>query len=162
MFKSPHEITHAMLQAGKKAPDFKAKDQDGNPISLSDFLGKKVILFFYPQDNTPTCTIEACNLRDNYQALVRKGFVVLGISPDKEKKHKNFISKYNLNYPLITDPDLTVHNLYGTWGDKILFGRRYKGTLRTTFIIDEKGFIQKVIEKVESKRHTAQILEALG
>jgi peroxiredoxin Q/BCP len=151
-----------ILKAGKKAPDFKAKDQDGNPISLSDFLGKKIILFFYPQDNTPTCTVEACNLRDNYQALVRKGFVVLGISPDKEKKHKNFISKYNLNYPLITDPDLTVHNLYGTWGDKVLFGRKYKGTLRTTFIIDEKGVIEKVIEKVESKRHTAQILEALG
>lgn len=151
-----------IIQAGKKAPDFKATDQDGNPISLKDFLGKKIILFFYPQDNTPTCTVEACNLRDNYQALVRKGFVVLGISPDKEQKHKNFISKYNLNYPLITDPDLVVHNLYGTWGDKVLFGRKYKGTLRTTFIINEKGHIEKVIEKVESKRHAAQILEALG
>jgi peroxiredoxin Q/BCP len=152
----------AVLQAGKKAPDFKASNQDGTPITLREFLGKKVILFFYPQDNTPTCTVEACNLRDNYQALVRKGFVVLGISPDKEQKHKNFISKYNLNYPLISDPDLVVHNLYGTWGDKVLFGRKYKGTLRTTFIINEKGIIEKVIEKVESKRHAAQILEALG
>jgi peroxiredoxin Q/BCP len=152
----------AFPQEGSKAPDFTAVNQDGEEISLNQFLGKKVILFFYPQDNTPTCTIEACNLRDNYQALVRKGFVVLGISPDKEKKHKNFIAKYNLNYPLITDPDLKVHELYGTWGDKVLFGRKYKGTLRTTFIIDEKGKIQKVIEKVESKRHTAQILQALA
>lgn len=146
---------------GAKAPDFEAKDQDGNKISLKQFLGKKVILFFYPQDNTPTCTVEACNLRDNYQALVRKGFVVLGISPDKEKKHQNFISKSNLNYPLITDPDLVVHQLYGTWGQKQLFGRKYMGTRRTTFIIDEKGKIMAVIDKVESKRHTAQILEAI-
>lgn len=150
------------LQEGKKAPDFSVKDQDGNNVTLKQFLGKKVILFFYPQDNTPTCTVEACNLRDNYQALVRKGFVVLGISPDTEKKHKNFIAKHNLNYTLLCDPELVVHNLYGTWGDKILFGRKYKGTLRTTFIIDEKGKIEKVIEKVESKRHTAQILEALA
>lgn len=146
---------------GSKAPDFEAKDQNGNKITLKQFLGKKVILFFYPQDNTPTCTVEACNLRDNYQALVRKGFVVLGISPDKEKKHQNFIAKYNLNYPLITDPDLVVHELYGTWGQKQLFGRKYMGTLRTTFIIDEKGKIMAVIDKVESKRHTAQILESI-
>lgn len=151
----------AIPKEGTKAPQFKAKDQDGKDITLQQFLGKKVILFFYPQDNTPTCTIEACNFRDNYQALVRKGFVVLGISPDGEKKHQNFIAKHNLNFPLITDPELIVHNLYGTWGDKVLFGRKYKGTLRTTFVIDEKGIILKVFEKVESKRHTAQILEAL-
>ncbi len=150
------------LKAGIKAPDFTAKDQDGNDVSLKQLLGKKVILFFYPQDNTPTCTVEACNLRDNYQALVRRGFLVYGISPDKEKKHQNFIAKYNLNYPLLTDPDLVVHNLYGTWGEKMLFGRKYMGTLRTTFIIDEKGKILKIIDKVESKRHTAQILEALA
>lgn len=149
------------LKEGLKAPDFTALDQDGNEISLSQFLGKKVILFFYPKDNTPTCTEEACNLRDNYQALVRKEFVVLGISTDSEKKHKNFIEKFNLNYPLITDPDNDVHNLYGTWGDKILFGHKYKGTLRTTFIIDEKGVIMKIIDKVEAKRHTQQILEAI-
>ena len=149
------------LKEGSKAPDFKAKDQDGHEISLKQFLGKKVILFFYPKDNTPTCTEEACNLRDNYQALVRKGFIVLGVSPDSEKKHQNFIEKYNLNYSLITDPDQVVHNLYGTWGPKQLFGHKYMGTLRTTFIIDEKGKIIKIIDKVEAKRHTAQILEAI-
>lgn len=147
---------------GTKAPNFKAKDHEGKEVTLQQFLGKKVILFFYPQDNTPTCTVEACNFRDNYHALVRKGFVVLGISPDGEKKHQNFIDKHNLNFPLITDPELIVHKLYGTWGDKVLFGRKYKGTLRTTFVINEKGIILKVIEKVESKRHTAQILEALA
>ena len=152
----------ALIKEGSKAPDFTAKDQDGQPITLKQYLGKKVILFFYPKDNTPTCTVEACNLRDNYQALVRKGFVVLGISSDPEKKHQNFIAKHNLNYPLIADTELVVHQLYGTWGDKVLFGKKYKGTLRTTFIIDEKGKIVKVIEKVESKRHSAQILEALA
>ncbi len=149
------------IQEGSKAPDFTAKDQDGKEVSLHEFLGQKVILFFYPQDNTPTCTVEACNLRDNYQALVRKGFVVLGISPDKEKKHQNFIKKYHLNYSLITDPDLIVHTLYGTWGAKQLFGRKYMGTLRTTFIIDEKGKIIKMIDKVVAKNHAAQILAAL-
>lgn len=147
---------------GFKAPEFTAKDQDGKSINLNKFLGKKVILFFYPQDNTPTCTEEACNLRDNYQALVRKGFVVLGISTDSEKKHRNFIEKYHLNYPLISDPDMTVHHLYGTWGDKILFGHKYKGTLRTTFIIDEKGIILKIIDKVVAKKHTQQILDSIG
>lgn len=147
---------------GLKAPDFTAKDQDGNFITLSQFLGKKVILFFYPKDNTPACTEEACNLRDNYQSLVREGFIVLGISSDSEKKHKLFIEKFHLNYPLIADSNIVVHNLYGTWGDKILFGKKYKGTLRTTFVIDEEGIILKIIDKVEVKRHTAQILEAIG
>jgi len=152
----------ALIKEGSKAPDFTAKDQDGQPITLKQYLGKKVILFFYPKDNTPTCTVEACNLRDNYQALVRKGFVVLGISSDPEKKHQNFIAKHNLNYPLIADSDLVVHQLYGTWGDKVLFGKKYKGTLRTTFIIDEQGFIKKVIDKVETKNHAEQIINILN
>ena len=149
------------LTAGTQAPDFTGNDQDGKEVCLHQYFGKKVILFFYPQDNTPTCTEEACNLRDNYAALTKKGFVVLGISPDKERKHRNFIAKYKLPYTLLTDPDKKVHELYGTWGEKMLFGRKYMGTLRTTFIIDEKGKIQHVIEKVEAKRHTTQILQAL-
>lgn len=151
----------SQLKKGSKAPDFIAKDQDGNDISLKQLLGKKIIFFFYPKDDTPTCTLEACNLRDNYHALVREGFTVVGISTDSEKKHRNFIEKYNLNYSLISDPDQLVHNLYGTWGQKQLFGNKYMGTLRTTFIIDEKGKIIMIIDKVEAKRHTAQILEAI-
>lgn len=148
----------ATLKPGVKAPEFSLNDQNGNLISLRDFWGKKVVLFFYPQDNTPTCTEEACNLRDNHSALLKAGYVVIGISPDKEKKHQNFIAKYKLPYTLLCDPDKVVHELYGTWGEKKLFGRKYMGTLRTTFIIDEKGMIAKIIDKVEAKRHTEQIM----
>jgi peroxiredoxin Q/BCP len=150
------------LKENSPAPDFTLKDQDGKNVSLHQFKGKKVILFFYPQDNTPTCTVEACNLRDNYSVLTKKGFVVLGISPDKEKKHRNFIAKFKLPYTLLCDPDKVVHGLYGVWGQKTTFGLTYMGTLRTTFIIDENGMIEKIIDKVESKRHTDQILEALS
>jgi len=150
------------LKENSPAPEFTLKDQDGKNVSLHQFKGKKVILFFYPQDNTPTCTVEACNLRDNYSVLTKKGFVVLGISPDKEKKHRNFIAKFKLPYTLLCDPDKIVHQLYGVWGQKTTFGLTYVGTLRTTFIIDENGMIEKIIDKVESKRHTDQILEALS
>ncbi len=147
------------LKIGSKAPDFTVNDQDGKPVTLSELKGKKVVLYFYPADLTPTCTIEACNLRDNYKALVKQGYQVLGISPDTEKKHRKFIEKEKLPFRLLSDVDLTVHHLYGTWGDKVLFGREYKGTLRTTFVIDEKGVIEDIIDKVVSKEHAAQILK---
>ncbi|MGJ3235438.1 thioredoxin-dependent thiol peroxidase [Marivirga sp.] len=148
------------LNIGDKAPDFKAKDQDGNEIKLSDFKGKKVILYFYPKDNTPGCTAQACNLRDNYEDLQKDGYVVLGVSQDSEKSHKKFIEKQGLPFPLIADEDHTVHNLYGTWGEKKMYGKTYMGTLRTTFIIDEEGKIEDIIQKVKTKDHTAQILNS--
>ncbi|GAA5021656.1 peroxiredoxin [Marivirga lumbricoides] len=147
------------LKVGDKAPDFKAKDQDGNEISLSNFKGKKVVIYFYPKDNTPGCTAQACNLRDNYEALQNKGYVVLGVSQDSEKSHQKFIEKQKLPFPLIADTDHTVHNLYGTWGEKQMYGKTYMGTLRTTFVIDEEGKIEDIIEKVKTKDHTAQILK---
>lgn len=147
------------LKINSQAPDFTVNDQNGKPVSLSDFKGKKVILFFYPQDNTPTCTVEACNLRDNHTKLKKRGYVVLGVSPDNEKKHQNFISKYKLPFTLLCDPDKVVHHLYGVWAEKTTFGKTYMGTLRTTFVIDENGMIIRIIDKVESKRHAQQIME---
>jgi peroxiredoxin Q/BCP len=147
------------LKPGDKAPDFTSKDQDGKPIKLSDFLGKKVVLYFYPKDNTPGCTAESCNLRDNYQLLQKQGFVVLGVSTDDEKSHRKFIEKYNLPFPLIADTDQTVHHKYGTWVEKSMYGRTYMGTARTTFVIDENGVITEVIEKVKTDNHAAQILK---
>ncbi|GAB3340156.1 thioredoxin-dependent thiol peroxidase [Marivirga atlantica] len=146
------------LNIGDKAPDFTAKDQDGNDISLADFKGKKVVLYFYPKDSTPGCTAQACNLRDNYQDLLDKGYAVIGVSQDSEKSHKKFIEKQSLPFPLIADTDHTVHNLYGTWGEKKMYGRTYMGTFRTTFVIDEEGKIEDIIKKVKTKEHTAQIL----
>lgn len=125
---------------------------------MSDFLGKKVVLYFYPQDNTPTCTVEACNLRDNYEALQAKGYVVLGVSPDSEKKHTKFIEKFQLPFDLLADEDLKICKDYGVWAEKTTFGKTYMGVVRTTFIIDEKGMIAEIIDKVESKRHSEQIL----
>lgn len=147
------------LTVGDKAPNFEAKIQDGSTIKLSDYLGKKVVLYFYPKDNTPGCTAQSCNLRDNYKALLEQGYVVLGISQDSEKSHIKFIEKFELPFDLISDPDHTVHNLYGTWALKKLYGREYMGTVRTTFVIDEKGIVQEVISKVKTKEHTQQILE---
>lgn len=147
------------LKAGDVAPDFKSIDQDGNPISLSDFKGKKVVLYFYPKDNTPGCTAESCNLRDNYDALIAQGYQVIGVSSDTAKSHKKFIEKFQLPFPLVADVDLSVHNAFGTWGEKQMYGRKYMGTLRTTFVIDEAGIISEVIEKVDTKEHTAQILK---
>jgi len=149
-----------MLKEGDKAPAFKAKDQTGQTISLSDFKGKKVVLFFYPEDDTPTCTIEACNLRDNFSLLKKKGFVILGVSPDEEQSHKKFIRKFDLPFSLLADPERKIIEAYGCWAKKKLFGHEYMGVLRQTFIIDEKGRIERIFQKVYSKKHTQQILDS--
>lgn len=146
------------LQVGDKAPSIEAKDQDGNTIKLSDFQGKKVVIYFYPKDSTPACTAQACNLRDNYEALLAKGYVVLGVSVDDEKSHKKFANKYSLPFPLLADSEHTIVEAYGVWGEKMLYGRKYMGTIRTTFIIDEKGVIQEIISKVDTKNHAGQVL----
>lgn len=151
----------AIPQQGDKAPDFTAKDQNGHTVSLSDFRGKNVILYFYPKDNTPTCTVEACSFRDNYQSLLAKGFAVIGVSTDSEKSHKKFEKKFNLPFPLIADPDRKIVEQYGLWAEKVLFGRKYMGTLRTTFVIDAKGKIIRVIDKVDSKNSSQQVLDLL-
>ena len=147
------------LKAGNKAPDFKAKDQNGKIVSLKDFLGKKLILYFYPKDDTPTCTNEACNLRDNFSELKKKGYAILGVSADEEKKHLKFIKKYDLPFQLLADADMKVIKAYDVWGTKQFMGKIYDGINRTTFVIDEKGKIEKVITDVKSKEHTEQILE---
>ena len=147
------------LKAGDTAPDFESIDQDGNPIKLSDFNGKEVILYFYPKDNTPGCTAESCNLRDNYEMLQKNGYIVLGVSSDNEKSHRKFIDKHELPFSLIADTDKSVHEKFGTWAEKSMYGKKYMGTLRTTFVIDEKGKIEEVIEKVKTKDHTAQIVK---
>lgn len=148
------------LTEGSKAPAFKGKDQDGNTVSLADFKGKKVVLYFYPEDDTPTCTVQACNLRDNFGLLKKEGFTVIGISPDEEKKHKKFEAKYELPFTLIADPKHTIIDKYGVWGEKQLYGRHYMGLHRTTFLIDEKGIIRKIFLKPRSKQHTEEILKA--
>jgi peroxiredoxin Q/BCP len=147
-----------MIKIGDKAPDFKSTIQTGESISLKDFKGKKVVLYFYPKDDTPGCTAQACNLRDNYKALLKAGYVVIGVSSDSEKKHIKFIEKYDLPFPLIADEDQTVQHLYGVWGEKQMMGKKYMGTIRTTFIIDEKGIVVDKIEKVNTKEHYQQIL----
>lgn len=148
------------LKAGDKAPDFTSTDQNGNSVSLSDFKGKKVVLYFYPKDNTPTCTVEACNLRDNYSDLTAKGFEVIGVSPDSEKKHQNFIKKYELPFTLLADTDHTILKAYEVWGEKKFMGKIYDGVHRITFVIDENGMIERVFDKVKSKVHSEQILES--
>ncbi len=149
------------LTEGATAPAFKTKDQNGNTISLNDFKGKKVVLYFYPEDDTPTCTIEACNLRDNFSLLQKKDIVVLGVSPDDEKKHKKFEQKYQLPFTLLTDTDHAIINKYGVWGEKNLYGKKYMGLHRTTFLINEKGIIIKIFKKPKSKIHSEEILKAL-
>ena len=149
----------AQLKEGQRAPLFEGTDQDGNIIRLKDYTGKKVILYFYPKDNTPGCTKEACNLRDNYNELVNKGFAVLGVSPDTEKSHKGFAEKYTLPFPLIADTGKKIMSDYGAWGEKKMYGKTVTGVLRTTFIIDEKGIIEKVIRKVDTEAHTEQIFK---
>ncbi len=146
------------LKAGDVAPDFSVNDQDGNPIKLSDFKGKKVVLYFYPKDNTPGCTSESCNLRDNYQALQKAGYEILGVSKDNEKSHRKFIDKFELPFTLLADTEKDIHEKYGTWIEKSMYGRKYMGTARVTFLIDEDGKIEEIIEKVKTKDHTAQIL----
>lgn len=150
------------LKPGDKAPDFTVNDQNGATISLHDFKGQKVALFFYPKDNTPTCTIEACNIRDNFSVLKKKGVIVLGVSVDTAKKHKNFEKKFSLPFTLLADVDKTMVNNYGVWAEKTLWGRKYMGILRTTFLINEKGKIDHIIDKVDSENHSQQIIETWG
>ena len=148
------------LNVGDKAPDFVALNEFGQSTSLSDFLGKKIILYFYPKDMTPGCTAESCNLGENYSLLQEKGFIVLGVSPDSSKSHQKFIDKYNLPFSLIADEDKTVIKAFGVWGPKKFMGKEYLGVHRTTFVIDEYGIIEKVFSKVKTKDHTNQILES--
>ncbi len=148
------------LTEGQKAPAFKGPDQNGNPVSLAGHKGEKIVLYFYPQDNTPTCTEQACNLRDNFGLLKKKGFTVIGVSPDVIEKHKKFEEKFQLPFTLIADPDRTIIDKYGVWGEKQLYGRKYMGLHRTTFLIDEKGIIRKIFLKPKSKNHTDEILKS--
>jgi peroxiredoxin Q/BCP len=149
------------LKEGDKAPAFTAKDQDGNKVSLKDFAGKKVVLYFYPEDNTPTCTVQACNLRDNMGVLNKHGFTVLGVSPDDEISHQKFIEKQSLPFTLLADPEHKIIEKYGVWGEKNMYGKKYMGLLRTTFVIDEKGTIKKIFKKPKSKEHAQEILKVV-
>jgi len=148
------------LTEGKKAPAFKAKDQNGKAVSLSDYKGKKIVLYFYPEDGTPTCTVQACNLRDNFGLLNQHGFTILGVSPDAVAKHKKFETKFELPFTLIADPEHCIIDKYGVWGEKHLYGRTYMGLHRTTFLIDEKGVIKKIFLKPKSKQHAEEIIKA--
>jgi peroxiredoxin Q/BCP len=151
-------MTH--LKEGEKAPAFTGKDQDGQKVSLADYKGKKLVIYFYPQDATPTCTVQACNLRDNFSLLKKEGFSILGISPDDEKSHKKFEAKFQLPFTLLADPEHTIIDKYGVWGEKQLYGRNYLGLHRTTFLIDEKGKIRKIFLKPKSKTHAEEIVKA--
>jgi peroxiredoxin Q/BCP len=144
-------------EIGQKAPDFETVNQDGKIIKLSDFIGQKIVLYFYPKDNTPTCTTQACNLRDNYPSLIAKGYTVFGVSIDSAKSHKKFKDKFELPFDLLDDSTQKMVNDYGVWVEKMMYGKQYMGTARITFIIDEKGIITDIIEKVDSKRHAEQI-----
>ena len=148
------------LQVGDKAPSFSGKDQNGNKISLGDYKGKKVVLYFYPEDDTPTCTIQACNLRDNYSLLKKEGFEVIGVSPDEPKSHKKFEEKFSLPFRLVSDTTHKILEKYGVWGPKQMFGHKYMGVLRTTFVIDEKGVIRKVFARPKNKAHAEEIVKA--
>ncbi|MCA6470268.1 MAG: thioredoxin-dependent thiol peroxidase [Bacteroidota bacterium] len=150
----------AELKEGGKAPAFKGVDQNGQPISLADFKGKKVILYFYPKDDTPGCTTQACNLRDNYKALIKKGFQVIGVSVDDVKSHKKFETKHALPFPLVADSDKAIVTKYNLWGEKKFMGKTYMGTTRTTFLIDEDGKIVKIINKPDTANHTEEVLAA--
>jgi peroxiredoxin Q/BCP len=150
------------LTEGDKAPDFTAKDQNGNTVSLSDFKGKTVILYFYPKDDTPGCTAEACDFRDNYQSLLGKGYQVIGVSTDDEKSHKKFETKYSLPFPLIADAEKQIVEAYGVWAEKNMYGKKYMGTARTTFIIDGDGVIKNIISKVDTKNSSQQVLDLVG
>lgn len=146
------------LKVGDKAPNFSQKDEQGNTVSLEDFKGKKLVIFFYPAANNPTCTTEACNLRDNYKELMDRGYAILGVSADSQKKQSNFKSKYKFHYPLLADEDKSVIKAFGVWGEKKFMGRTFDGIHRVTFVIDEKGVIEKVIDDVKAKKHAEQIV----
>ncbi|MFL5748075.1 MAG: thioredoxin-dependent thiol peroxidase [Niastella sp.] len=148
------------LKEGDKAPAFSGKDQNGKKVTLSDFKGKKVVLYFYPEDDTPTCTVQACNLRDNYALLKKHGFEVIGVSPNDEKSHKKFETKFNLPFTLLADADHTIINKYGVWDEKQMFGNKYMGVHRTTFVIDEKGVISKIFLRPKNKQHAEEIVAA--
>ena len=150
------------LNIGDKAPDFKGIDQNGNPIALSDFKGHKLILYFYPKDNTPGCTAESCDLRDNHDMWLSKGYKVAGVSPDSVQSHQKFISKFDLPFPLIADEEKVIIKAFGAWGLKKMYGREYEGLLRTTFVIDENGLIEQIFAKVKTKEHTKQILDTIN
>lgn len=149
------------LKEGDKAPAFSAKDQNGNKVSLSELKGKKVVLYFYPEDDTPTCTVQACNLRDNYALLKKNGFEVLGVSPNDEKSHKKFETKFSLPFTLLADADHAIINKYGVWGEKQMFGNKYMGVHRTTFVINEKGIISKIFLRPKNKQHAEEIVAAI-
>lgn len=149
------------LKAGDKAPFFEGVNQNGKKISLNDFKGKKLILYFYPKDNTPGCTAESCDLNENYNMWLEKGYDVVGVSPDNKKSHLNFIEKFGLKFDLIADVEKEILQLYDAWGEKSMYGKKYMGVLRTTFVIDETGVITEVFDKVNTKEHTAQIIETL-
>ncbi len=151
-----------MLQEGDKAPDFSAKDDKGNDVSLKDFRGKKLVLYFYPKDDTTGCTAEACDFRDNLARVKRKGAIVVGVSPDSEKKHAKFKTKYELTFPLLADEEKKIVTDYGVWKEKSMYGRKYMGVERTTFIIDEKGKIEKIFSKVKVAGHVDEVLAALS
>jgi len=151
----------ATLKEGDKAPGFTAKDQNGKTVSLSDFSGKHVILYFYPKDDTPGCTAEACSFRDNYEDMLGKGYEVIGVSTDDEKSHKKFETKYSLPFHLIADTEKSIVEAYGVWVEKNMYGKKYMGTARTTFIIDTQGTIEKIIEKVDTKNASEQIIDLL-
>ncbi len=146
------------MKIGDKAPHFEGKDQNGNLIKLTDFAGKKLVLYFYPKDSTPGCTAEACDLRDNYERFLEKGYAIVGVSKDSEKSHQKFIEKHSLPFPLIADTSTEIMQAYESWGLKKFMGREYMGTIRRTFVIDENGVIEQIIDKVDTKNHSAQIL----
>ena len=147
------------LHEGDKAPIFTGKDQNGNSVALADYKGKKIVLYFYPEDDTPTCTIQACNLRDNYALLKKKGYIIIGVSPDTEKSHQKFEKKFNLPFTLVADTDHKIIDKYGVWGEKQLYGRNYMGLHRTTFLIDEKGVIRKIFLRPKNKQHAEEIIK---
>ncbi|MGI6410385.1 MAG: thioredoxin-dependent thiol peroxidase [Bacteroidales bacterium] len=149
------------MEIGDKAPDFKGLNQDGKEVKLSDFLGKNLILYFYPKDSTPGCTAEACDLRDNYQMWQSKSYEILGVSPDSQKSHQKFIEKYNLPFDLISDTEKEILIAYNAWGEKSMYGKKYMGVLRKTYVINSKGIIENIFEKVKTKEHSNQILNEI-